>query len=95
MLVSIFATSRRDRKRARLSTASLNGVDVTNRCQVADDKIGRVLLLESSDDGKLRRPARWHYGRVRIGRKTLEYYQSVYWVGDRKRRAWKPRVSCG
>jgi len=75
MTRSIFAPSRRDRKKTKFTRAFLNGVDVTKDCQVADDRAGRVLLLKRNPAGRhYRDPAtgnvarEWLCGRVEIGR---------------------------
>lgn len=73
---SVFAASRRDRKKAMKSRAFLNGVEVTRHCQVADDKSGVVLLLKANAEGRhyvdleTREVAKeWLHGRVEIARK--------------------------
>lgn len=69
----IHAPSRRDRKKAMHSRAFLNGEEVTRHCQVADDKVGVVLLLKVNADGKHYAQngevaKEWKHGRVEIGR---------------------------
>jgi hypothetical protein len=49
---SVFASSRRDRKKARHARVWLDGVEVTADCQSADDRIGRVLLLKRNAKGQ-------------------------------------------
>ena len=73
---SIFAASRRDRKKAMKSRAFLNGVEVTRHCQVADDRAGVVLLLKTNAEGRhyadMERgevAREWLHGRVEITRK--------------------------
>lgn len=69
------SSSRRKAKKAMHSRAWLNCVEVTDRCQFADDRAGRVLLLKHDEHGRpyvdpeTRQVAReWRRGKVRIGR---------------------------
>jgi hypothetical protein len=77
MFRSVFATNRREQKKAMRSRAFLNGVEVTRRCQIADSTVGRVLLFDLDENGRpfldpvTREVARrWHHGRVEIKRIT-------------------------
>jgi hypothetical protein len=51
MRVSVFAAGMRDLKKAYRRRVSLNGVDVTHECQIADDREGWVLLLQRDANG--------------------------------------------
>lgn len=71
---SVHSTSRRDQKKAMRSRAWLDGVEVTKNCQVADDRLGRVLLLKVNADGRHyvdrstnSAAKEWKHGRVEIG----------------------------
>jgi hypothetical protein len=71
---SIHAPSRQDRRKAFNSRAWLNGVEVTSDCQVADDRLGCVLVLKRNEDGNHYADGNsvakeWRHGRVEIGRK--------------------------
>lgn len=74
MRATVFG-SRRERKKCRGTTVTLNGVDVTADCQEADDREGWALLLARNESGQhYFDPARddvaraVHRGRVRIFR---------------------------
>lgn len=76
MKLSVRAASNRARKKCRKVRVLLNGVDVSNRCQAANDRDGRVLLFERAGkvltredlDARGRLKKRWHQGRVTIVR---------------------------
>lgn len=56
------------------SRAFLNDVEVTRECQIADTRIGRVLLLKRNEQGRCyvdetgHIAKEWRHGRVRVER---------------------------
>jgi len=54
MQLSIFTSNQRKRKKAMASNfrVTLNGVNVTTRCQYFNTRTGRVLLLKRDLEGK-------------------------------------------
>lgn len=76
MTRTVLACSRRDQRKAFKSRVWLNGVEVTNDCQTADDRIGRVLLLKRNEQGRhyinsatQEIAKEWHHGSVRMATK--------------------------
>jgi hypothetical protein len=70
---TIFASSRRGKRKAMRSAVTLDGVDVTRYCQAADDRAGCVLLIVRDDAGRVVLDGSdvlrvWVHGRVRIRR---------------------------
>lgn len=71
MTRTVLSGSRRMRKKAKRTRVFLNGFDVTRDCQVADDRVGRALLLDRNEGGhNFVGPhgvaRRWHHGVVRM-----------------------------
>ena len=52
MRLSVLTSNRREKKKCRHARVSLNGVDVTTRCQAADAREGWVLLMRLNERGR-------------------------------------------
>lgn len=52
MRLSVLTSNRRAKKKCRHARVSLNGVDVTTRCQVADAREGWVVLMRLNARGR-------------------------------------------